>query len=216
MYGVLKFMEQKRERARQLAAESLGAGDPTGWFDKLYREGFDVVPWAEFRPNPNLMAFPGAGKTALVVGCGLGDDAQQVAAWGFETTAFDISPSAIEACRRRFPESPVRYETANLLDPPEMWNGRFDFVLESYTVQALPPDLRAQAIRGVASFVKPGGMLLVIARAREESDPPGGMPWPLSRRELNLFTQFGLQETSFEDYLDQGTRRFRVVFTVPE
>ncbi len=209
-------MEQKRERARQLATESLDAGDPTGWFDKLYREGLDAVPWAEFRPNPNLVEFPGAGKTALVVGCGLGDDAQQVAAWGFETTAFDISPSAIEACQRRFPESPVRYETANLLDPPEMWNGRFDFVLESYTVQALPPDLRAQAIRGVASFVKPGGMLLVIARAREESDPPGGMPWPLSRRELNLFTQFGLQETSFEDYLDHGTRRFRVVFTAPE
>lgn len=213
MYAELEVMKPNRERARQLAAESLSAGDPTGWFDKLYREGVEVIPWAELRPNPNLMEFAGSGKTALVVGCGLGDDAEQVAQWGFETTAFDISPTAIEGCKRRFPGSPVRYETADLLAPPENWKGRFDFVLESYTVQALPPDVRAQAIDGVASFVKPGGMVLVIARAREENDPPGQVPWPLTRRELNLFTEFGLRETSFEDYMDGETRRFRVVFT---
>ncbi|HVO99599.1 MAG TPA: class I SAM-dependent methyltransferase [Bryobacteraceae bacterium] len=204
-------MEPNRERARALAAESLNAGDPTGWFDKLYQEGIEVVPWAELRPNPNLVQFAGAGKTALVVGCGLGDDAEQVAAWGFKTMAFDVSPTAIEACKRRFPESPVRYETGDVLAPPEKWKRQFDFVLESYTVQALPPDVRAQAIRGVASFVKDGGMLLVIARAREERDPPGEMPWPLTRQELNLFTEFGLTETSFEDYMDGETRRFRVV-----
>lgn len=36
-------------------------------------------------------------RQPLVVGCGLGDDAEQLAAWGLKTTAFDISQSAIRA-----------------------------------------------------------------------------------------------------------------------
>jgi len=204
----------KRQRARELAAESSNAGDPTAWFDKLYREGVDVVPWADLRPNPNLVSFDGAGKTALVIGCGLGDDAEQLAQWGFSTTAFDISPTAIEECRARFPQSTVRYEVGDLLNVPKVWREAFDFVLEIYTVQALPPAIRERAIEGAASLVKPGGKLLVIARGRAETDPPGEMPWPLTRRELLLFTHFGLRQESFEDYIDEeAVRRFRAVFT---
>jgi len=204
----------KRQRARELAAESLNAGDPTAWFERLYREGLDVVPWAELRPNPNLLPLDGKGKTALVIGCGLGDDAQQLAKWGFVTTAFDISPTAIEKCRERFPESTVRYEVADLLNVPKDWRETFDFVLEIYTVQALPPAIRQRAIEGASSFVKPGGKLLLVARGRDETDPPGELPWPLTRRELLLFTQYGLREESFEDYIDEeSVRRFRAVFT---
>jgi 2-polyprenyl-3-methyl-5-hydroxy-6-metoxy-1,4-benzoquinol methylase len=211
-------MEPDRRRAWELAAESLREGDPTGWFEKLYREeeeGAQVVPWADRGPSPNLLEFSGAGKTALVVGCGFGDDAEQISKWGFETTAFDISETAIRACKRRFPESAVQYETADLFKPPAEWIGRFDFVLESNTVQALPREIRADAMRGIAAFVKKGGMILLIARAREEDEPEGQMPWPLTRRELDLFAELGLREESFEDYLDEESppvRRFRAIF----
>src|ERR1700692_94453 len=117
-------MEPNRVRARDLAAESRKAGDPTGWFEQLYQEqerGRKVVPWADLGTNPNLLRFEGAGKPALVVGCGFGDDAEQLAAWGFEVTAFDVSPSAVRACKRRFPESRVEYETGDVLAPPEEW-----------------------------------------------------------------------------------------------
>jgi SAM-dependent methyltransferase len=210
--------EPNRTRARELAAQSLRAGDPTGWFEPLYKEhaeGSKVVPWADLGVNPNLLEFAGAGKTALTVGCGFGDDAEQLAAWGFETTAFDISPSAIEACRRRFPESAVEYTAADLLAPPAEWTGRFDFVLEVYTLQVLPAGLRPQAIRGLAGFLKKGGKILLIARGREENDPEGSMPWPLTRRELDEFAAAGLREESFEDYLDSESppvRRFRAVY----
>ena len=49
-----------RTKARQLAAESLKSGDPTGWFEKLYAEANNessVVPWADMRPNPNLVSW---------------------------------------------------------------------------------------------------------------------------------------------------------------
>jgi hypothetical protein len=61
--------------------------------------------------------------------------------------------------------------------------------------------------------------LLLIARGREPSDPEGQMPWPLTRAELSAFTAVGLEELSFEDFLDlegpadPSVRRFRVLYT---
>lgn len=216
--------EANRFRARELAAKSLANNNPTAWFEQLYSEqeqGLRVVPWADLGVNPNLLEFfdrnsiAATGKTALVVGCGFGDDAEQLSAWGFETTAFDVAPSAVRACKRRFPESRVGYERADLLRPPAQWTDRFDFVLESYTLQALPADVRRQAILSVAGFVKKGGLVLLIARGREEDEDQGQMPWPLTRRELEQFTTLGLREESFEDYFDKESppvRRFRAVF----
>jgi hypothetical protein len=213
-----------RTRARQLAAEYIAKGDPTGWFERLYREadeGKSIVPWAELRPSPNLLNFwrdqpiPSAGKTAVTVGCGLGDDAEQLAEWGFATTAFDVSESAIQSCRSRFLDSRVEYVAADLLQPPDSWFRAFDFVLESNTLQVLPPELRARAMENAAGFVAEDGRLLVIARARDENDPRGEMPWPLTRRELNHFTEIGLRELSFEDFLDSEdppVRRFRALY----
>jgi SAM-dependent methyltransferase len=207
--------EPDRTRARELAKQS---STPTGWFEQLYHEqaqGQKVVPWADLGVNPNLLPFDGAGKTGLVVGCGFGDDAEQIAAWGFETTAFDVAPSAIRAAKQRFPESRVQYVTADLLNPPEDWTGRFDFVLESYTLQALPPEVRPQAIRSVAGFARKNGIVLLIARGRDENDTEGLMPWPLTRRDLDQFTALGFREQSFEDYFDNESppvRRFRAIF----
>jgi len=217
----------ERARARELAAEYLAKDDPTGWFEQLYREAAkDVakIPWADLSPNPNLIEFwerhsiASSGKRALNIGCGLGDDAEQLACWGFETTAFDISPSAIEACKRRFPGTNVRYRAADLLKPPDEWLREFDFVLESYTLQALPSGLCREAIERIAGFVCKGGNLLLITRGREEEDAGGAVPWPLTRRELDRFTQAGLRELSFEDYFDTESppvRRFRVLYQRP-
>ena len=217
-------MEPDRRRARHLAAEYIAKGDPVGWFEQLYREaerGQSIVPWAELQANPNLLDFwqrkplDAAGKSALKIGCGLGDDAERLTAWGFDTTAFDVSPTAIEACRRRFPSSRVHYVAADLLDPPPGWTARFDFVLESYTLQVLPPSARTQAIRQATRFVAPGGFLLLIARGRDSSDPAGDMPWPLLRCELDLIEQLGLRKISFEDYYDAESppvRRFRALY----
>jgi hypothetical protein len=46
-----------RGRARELAAQFNQQGDPTGWFDVLYREaeeGVSEIPWADRGVNPNL------------------------------------------------------------------------------------------------------------------------------------------------------------------
>jgi SAM-dependent methyltransferase len=191
----------------RLSAASLAAGDATGWFDKLYveaQQGTAEVPWD--RPEPTALladwarADPpdGTGRRALVVGCGLGRDAEFVAGFGFATTAFDISETAVRVARARHAGSPVDYRVADLLDPPAEWRAAFDLVVESNNVQALPRSLRARATASVASFVAPGGTLLVIAAA-EKGRGDEGPPWPLTREEVAAFGAGGLTEASVEE-----------------
>jgi SAM-dependent methyltransferase len=209
---------------RRLIGESLGAGDPTGWFERLYEaaeSGEAAIPWDRGAPQALLVEWTrrrelaGDGRSALVVGCGLGDDAEHVGSLGFETVAFDVAAGAIRAARRRFPDSPVAYCTADLLDPPAEWEGRFDLVVECITVQSLPDPPRREAIRRIASFLAPGGTLIVVAAAREAAEPADGPPWPLTRDEVEAFAGGGVELVSVEDLLSGGDRRWRAELRRP-
>jgi hypothetical protein len=198
--------------ARGLAAESVATGDPTGWFERLYSasaRGDMVVPWHEDGPDPLLVRWTsthgltGAGRSAVVVGCGLGDDAEYVRGLGFATVAFDLSPSAVEQARRRFPDSTVRYEAADLLAPPAEWNRRFDLVVENFTVQSMPVSVREAAIANVAALVAPEGSLIVHATYRRGAERPGP-PWPLSHAEVTSFGADGLVAQRIDEIPQPG------------
>lgn len=215
-------MPVDRSRARALARESVQRGDAVGWFESLYREaaeGTTVVPWVDLIPNPHLVAWldrSGAGSgRALDVGCGLGDNAEELARRGFQVVAFDVSATAVQQSRDRFPSSSVVYTVADLLVPPAPWRGAFDLVAETYTLQVLPPAARAHAIEALRGSVAPGGVLLVIARGREADEPEGNMPWPLTRAEIEAIATAELRLVRFEDFVDDEdppVRRFRAEF----
>jgi SAM-dependent methyltransferase len=185
--------------SRRIAQESLNRDDPTGWFENLYAaaaEGTAVVPWDRGTAHQLLTEWvdesepDGTGKTALVVGAGTGWDAELIVDRGYDTTAFDISPSAIAAAQRNHPDSRAHYVVADLLNPPPDWHRAFDLVVEIYTVQALPIPLQADAIKHVTDLVAPGGTLLVIAAARPDDQPDDdvqGPPWPLTRTTIRSF-----------------------------
>lgn len=217
---------EREKGAAELAEAAVERGEPTAWFEELYRraETEAQVPWADGRPNPHLVEWldagevEGAGRRALVVGCGLGDDVEALAARGFEATGFDVSPTAIEWCRERFPESGATYLVADLFDPPAAFRRAFDLVVEVYTLQSLPRPERRRALAAVASFVAPGGTLLVVARGRDADEAADGPPWPLTRAEVLAATDEGLALREFDDYEDEQTppvRRFRATFERP-
>jgi SAM-dependent methyltransferase len=201
-----------RAYARNLAGESIARGDVTGWFDQLYREserdGF-AISWVDLAPNPYLVEWlrgrpvKPSGRAA-VVGCGYGDDAELLAGMGLEVVAFDISPTAVAHCRRRFPQSQVDYATGDALAPRPEWLGNFDFVFEAYTVQVLPGQARAACARSIGRLVAPGGVLLAVARSRKPDDPEGSMPWPLTRAELDEFSAPGLQLANLAEIIEAG------------
>ncbi|KOR35077.1 MULTISPECIES: bifunctional 2-polyprenyl-6-hydroxyphenol methylase/3-demethylubiquinol 3-O-methyltransferase UbiG [Planktothricoides] len=208
------FEEQPKtlqQKVKLLATEALQKSEHSAWFDVLYSQAnkdASQVPWAKLTAHPYLQDWlndqiiQGQGKSALVIGCGLGDDAETLADLGFQVTAFDISPTAIAWAKERFPNSPVNYVVADLLALNPDWQGKFDFVFECRNIQALPLNIREKVINAITPLVAPGGTLLVITRIRDFDAQPDGPPWPLSETELAQFQKFGLSEISRHTFIE--------------
>lgn len=202
-----------QNEADRLANASVERGDPNGWFEELYAAGESgevTMAWDRAEAQPLLAEWTtreeltGAGRRAVVVGAGLGADAEHVAGLGFDTTAFDLSPTAIRTAHARNPGSTVDYLVADLLDLPPDWRHAFDLVVEIYTVQSVPRDLRDEMVAAVAELVAPGGTLLAVQAVRAPDDDGSGPPWPLTHDEISSFTRGDLTEVRIEELHDKG------------
>lgn len=185
--------------------------DPTGWFDSIYSSaGGDhtAVFWADLAANPYLLEWlkehPAkmSGKRAIAIGCGVGDDAEAMAEYGYEVTAFDIAPSAIELCQNRFKETKVDYLVADLFESPKEWFETFDLVYECNTIQVLPGEYRTLARDAMVGFLAEGGDILVSCRSRLSGEEEEAIPLPLDRHEIDGFIRCGLSEEAFMAYDD--------------
>jgi SAM-dependent methyltransferase len=170
-------------------------------FEAIYagaESGAAKPPWDYGAPRPQLVEWAdrqrlaGEGREALVVGCGYGNDAEFLSGLGFRTTAFDFAPTAIAGALRQHPATEVTYLVADVLDLPREWQTRFDLVVESLTVQSMPPAQHTIAARSIAALVAPEGTLLVLATARDDGPEPDGPPWPLTRAEVDAFAHDGV------------------------
>ena len=206
-----KQPEALQQKVKLLATESVHKADPSAWFEVLYAEANQdatQVPWAKLTAHPYLQDWlesqeiQAEGKSALVIGCGLGDDAEALARLGFQVTAFDISPTAIAWCQQRFANSPVNYLVGDIFDLDSSWTGVFDLVFECRNIQALPLTVRSEVIGAIAHLVAADGTLLVITRLRDFDAEPDGPPWALSEKELGQFQELGLSEISRDTYLE--------------
>jgi 2-polyprenyl-3-methyl-5-hydroxy-6-metoxy-1,4-benzoquinol methylase len=221
---------------RTVARQKLDALDPAiqggvvadplrrEWFESVYRLAENDparVPWANLTAHPLTRAWVEGqvrgltGLKALDVGCGLGDNAECLAAAGAEVTAFDLVAEAISWAKQRFPATSVDYRVAELFALPAEWQGAFDLVHECYTLQALSVALVPQAIGVLASLLAPGGHLMVVARARGEDDDVSGPPWPLPPSFIDEAKKHGLVPAVIEDInatSQVGRRHWRVLF----
>ncbi len=193
-----------------LVAEHLAAGRPTGWFEPVYAAGFgrrEAVPWAGDGPHPFVVdwledpvATPPGGR-AVVVGCGLGDDAAELARRGWRVTAFDIAPSAVRWARRRHRRVDVDWRQQDLLDLPDWWGGAFDLVVEVHTVTSLPGVVRDGAMDAVGRLVAEGGVAVVVtllATGAQHAQGWVGPPWAQAPSELATYRASGLVRLTLE------------------
>jgi len=173
------------------------------FFESVYEnadhDDLSAIPWATLAPNVYLeehLTQEGSvsGKKALVIGCGLGDDALILEKHGYEVEALDISPSAIPLAKKRYPKSKVDFHVGDIYDMPVSSKGKYDFVYEGLTIQSLPPKDRENLVGIIVSLVSKGGELLVYANTQDDTDTYGGPPWPLYDDEFRLFEKEGLEQ----------------------
>ncbi|MDF1878116.1 methyltransferase domain-containing protein [Sulfurimonas sp. SAG-AH-194-C20] len=192
----------------------------SAWFEDLYKQNEDShenIPWARRDVNPLLQTYLDENKEhkgkALVIGCGLGDDAFALSNAGYETLAIDISQTALDIAQKRFSGTDITYEKQDIFDMPDKYFEHFDFIFEAFTVQSLPREFRTKMIQAVARSVAKEGELLVVAHKKELSD--GGPPWPLTQVEIDQFLDNNLKEISSELVTEPShisKTRFRILY----
>ncbi len=226
-----EFAERRAAARKKLDALDPAMQDGTvadplrrDWFESVYRLAENDparVPWANLSAHPLTRAWTLGqvrgltGLKVLDVGCGLGDNAECLAAAGAEVVAFDLVAEAISWAKQRFPASKVDYQVAELFTLPPKWQGSFDFVHECYTLQALSVALVPKALGVLAQLLAPGGHLLVVARGRGEDDDVSGPPWPLPPSFIDEAKRQGLTPVMIEDIsatAEVARRHWRVLF----
>ena len=191
------------------------------WFDGLYKENkesHENIPWARQAVNPLLQSYLEEDVThkgrALVIGCGLGDDAKALEVAGYDVVAIDVSQTALDLAKEKFADSDIVFEKQDIFDMPSVYDEHFDFVFEAFTIQSLPVEFREKMVEAVANTVAPKGHLLLVAHKREEDFD--GPPWPLEEKEIHLFKEHGLTELTHEIHTEKSkisNTRFRVLYT---
>src|SRR5438445_8772008 len=101
----------------------------------------------------------------LDVGCGSGEPVDRyLIDHGYTVIGIDFSHSQIDLARHRVPEA--RYEMKDML---ELHAGeyRVDGVVSFYAIFHTPRDRHAELLETVASFLRPGGVMLITMGGRE-------------------------------------------------
>jgi ubiquinone/menaquinone biosynthesis C-methylase UbiE len=200
----MKYKEMVRDYQRR--------GEPLGWFDSIYSDAegdHKAVFWADLSVNPYLEEWLklnpiGKNKTkkAIAIGCGVGDDAEAMAKHGYTVTAFDIAPTAIALCKKRYIDSNVEYIVADLFNYSTQWVESYDLVYECNTIQVLPGKYRRLAMEAMVKLLSKRATLLVSCRSREKGKQENDIPLPLDKDEIDIFCKLGLLEKFFLAYND--------------
>lgn len=195
----------------------------TKCFEELYKnakENSEHIPWAKLTTDPFLIEYLQTNyttdKKALVIGCGLADDAKAISDAGYKTHAFDISKSAIKWAKKRFINDDIEFKVADIFKLDDSYHEKFDFVFESLTIQSLPITYRPQMIEAISKTLAPNGKLLVIANGKNEGETFNSPPYPLLRNDLGLFEFYGLKELEFSIYPEDSTissLKYRAIYT---
>lgn len=122
------------------------------------------------RTKPGTVLIPGCGKDHQVI--------EAFIAAGFDTTAIDFSPAAVEQGKAALGQLGDKLFVADFFQHNFAANN-FDFIYERTFLCALSPTMRAQYVGRVAELLRPGGLLVGFFFFDEED--PDGPPFPLPR-----------------------------------
>jgi SAM-dependent methyltransferase len=128
---------------------------------------------AQFLRDHRALLTP--GQTALAVADGEGRNSVFLAECGLQVTALDYAPSAIAKARKLAAARGVSvdFHQADLLQYD--WPGQFDMVVGIF-IQFTGPTDRARMFDGMASCLRPGGLMLLHGYTPRQLDYGTGGP----------------------------------------
>jgi cyclopropane fatty-acyl-phospholipid synthase-like methyltransferase len=144
------------------------------YWDQVW-QGDRAVAMSAGPPNPHLVRevadlTPG---TALDAGCGAGAEAIWLAARGWNVTAADLAAAALERAAARAAASGVEGRVLWVRADLSAWepDRRYDLVTTHYAHPAMP---QLEFYDRLASWVVPGGTLLVVGHLHHDSGGDDG------------------------------------------
>lgn len=110
------------------------------------------------------------------LGCGTGVNAVYLATQGFDVTAIDLAPTALQAAEERAREAgvKVRWIQADVLNPPAL--EPFDLIFDRGCYHGVRRQNATGYVRTVTALCRPGGHVLILAGNANEPGARGGPP----------------------------------------
>lgn len=105
------------------------------------------------------LAGPGAGRTAVELGCGIGIETRHLAEHGWRVHSLDADPSVGPALRELAGRWPVHHRTASLEEPPAL--EPCHLLLSCATLPFVRPERFAPLWAAVRGALLPGAVLAV-------------------------------------------------------
>ena len=129
----------------------------------------------------------------IVLGAGRGHDAREFARHGFEVTAVDFSPYAVEQMNALTdPTAPIEILQHDIFTLPHDLDRSFDYLLEYTCFCAIDPKRRSEYADLVKRLLKPGGIYIDLAFPLDQRK--GGPPFAVTEAEIfNLFEGRGFK-----------------------
>jgi cyclopropane fatty-acyl-phospholipid synthase-like methyltransferase len=126
------------------------------------------------------------GKT-LIPGCGRGHEVIYLAENGFEVTAVDYSPGAVNHLKSTVQERNLKCEVLNMdfFGIDSAHNGVYDLLIEQTFFCAISPEQRSSYVSTVARALKKGGMLAGLFYNTGEEE--GGPPFNTTREDIKKY-----------------------------
>ena len=169
------------------------AEDRSQFWEDIYLAG--DTGWDLSGPTPIYKNLANKLKTGslCIIGCGRGYDAIMFAKKGFQVTAVDFAPSAIQALKQMAVESEVEVNTLELdifaLLPS--YQNSFDYVIEQTCFCAIHPSRRKEYEIMVQGILKPNGKLVGLWFPLDKHIDEGGPPYGTSVNEVKTIFNNG-------------------------